>query len=119
MNIKTDAGIRIFIEDTEKSKIIMFEKPIRIIELHKEEAARVGASLIRASKVGLTAELRNLINEEFFLKSKRFRQIKEEILKRGIPAKSASLNVILSKMVERRELERKGQKGFYAYNQIS
>ena len=117
MEIKTEAGVEIFISDSKNSKIIMFDKPVQTIELYKEECARVGASLIRDSKIGLTSDLRKLIDSGFFLKSKKFRQIKQELLENGLSAKPSSLNVILKKMVDRRELIREGTKGFYQYRQ--
>ena len=117
MNVKTNSGIEIFVEDTKKSKFIMFDKPVRTIELSREESARLGATLIRDSKIGITADLRKLVDESYFLKPKKFREIKEELYNHGVPVKSASLNVILTKMVERGELVRTGQKGFYLYQQ--
>ena len=119
MELKTNAGIEIFIRNTKDSKLLMFDRPVSVIELYKEESARIGASLIRDSKVGLTSELRNLIDTGFFIKSKKFRQIKQELLERGLAIKPSSLNVILKKMVDRRELSRKGERGFYLYEQNS
>jgi len=117
MDLKTEAGIEIFIRDAKNSKIIMFDKPVQTIELYKEECARIGASLIRDSKVGLTSDLRKLIDSGYFLESKKFRQVKQELLDGGLLAKPSSLNVILKKMVDRGELLRKGTKGFYQYEQ--
>lgn len=119
MDIKVDSRVRISIVDDEGSKIMTFDRPVRIVEFTREEASRLGASLIRGhDQVGITAELRKLIDSGFFSEPKRLGEIKKELYHKGVPVKLASLNVVLSKLVGRRELGKSGQRGFYKYYRV-
>jgi hypothetical protein len=117
MRIKTQAGILIAINSDGSSKTIFFNKPVRAIELTKDEVLQVSTALITGVKTGITTELRKLIIEEFFTKPRSFRNIREGLTERGIRVKSASLSTILNKMIERKELVRIGTKGSYLYHQ--
>jgi len=92
-----------------------FDKPIRSIELTSNESAHIGTLLSMDTKTGITSELRKLIIEKFFLSPRSFRDIKEQLRQKNVNAKSASLNTILGKMVERQELTRSGTRGAYLY----
>lgn len=70
-----------------------------MIGLTKEEAARIGTSLVADRQVGITNELRKLIDGGFFLSPKGFAEIRRELIHRGLQVGSGSLNVILSKQV--------------------
>jgi hypothetical protein len=115
MEIKTKVGIDIEIQSEGSTKILAFNKPVRSIELSKEESSHIGSLLSIDSKTGITAELRKLKVANFFASPKSFRDIKQELQKNGTSAKSASLNTILSKMIERNELCRTGTRGAYLY----
>lgn len=117
MRIKTQAGILIAVNSEGSSKTISFDKPVRTIELTKDEMLEVSTALITGVKTGITTELRKLIIEEFFTKPRSFGDIKEELTEKGIRVKSASLSTILNKMIERNELVRTGTRGSYLYHQ--
>lgn len=118
MKIETDSGVRIEISDNKTTKLMVFDKPIRAIELSKTESSRVGGSLIMDKQSGLTSEIRKLVEKNFFAKPKRFREISQELRQNNVPVKLASLNMILKKMVERKELSRSGQRRSYKYQQL-
>jgi hypothetical protein len=65
--------------------------------------------------MGITAEIRNLIDSGFFSEPKNFSAVKTELFMKGIETKATSLNMIITKMVERGELIRMGKKGAYTY----
>ena len=115
MRIKTQAGVSIAINAEGLSKTVSFDKPVRTIELTKDEILEVSVALITGVKTGITTELRKLIIEEFFTKPRSFRDIKGGLTEKGIRVKSASLSTILNKMIERKELVRIGTKGSYLY----
>ena len=116
MDVKTRSGVRVGIVEGNGSKILSFDRPVRAIELTREESARLGVSLVKDVQTGVTGEVRKLIASGFLKQPKKFGQIKKELNKNGISIKPSSLNVILSKMVERNEITRIGQKRFYLYS---
>jgi hypothetical protein len=115
MEIKTKSGIQVDVHLEGHSKILTFNKPVRSIELSKEESAHIGTLLGLNAKTGITAELRKLVIENYFAVPKSFGDIKKELHRKGVEVKSASLNTILGKMVERQELSRTGTRGAYLY----
>jgi hypothetical protein len=115
MEVKTKVGVQVEVRANGSSKIMAFDKPIRSIELTNDESAHIGTLLAMDVKIGITSELRKLLIENFFFSSRSFRDIKGQLQKKGIEAKSASLNTILGKMVERQELIRTGTRGAYLY----
>lgn len=115
MEIKTNVGVHIEVRANGSSKIMSFDKSVRSIELTKDESAHIGTLLIMGAKTGITAELRKLIIEKFFSSPRSFRDIKNQLHNKNVDVKSASLNTILSKMVERQELVRTGTRGAYLY----
>ena len=115
MDVKTQSGIGVSIVEEKGSKILSFDRPVKAIELTKEESTRLGMSLVRDVQSGVTGEVRKLITSGFFNEPKKFGAIKSELKNRGISIKPSSLNVILIKMVERKEIIRIGQKRFYLY----
>jgi len=121
MDILTKSGVRIsVIREVDDTKSLIFDRPIKgIIGLTKEESMKVGILLIRDARNGLTADLRKLMEENFFLEGKKFSEIKGKLESGGTKVKSGSLSVILRKMVERGELIRVGEKGSYRYSQPS
>jgi hypothetical protein len=117
MEVKTKVGIQIEVLANGSSKIMSFDKPIRSIELTNNESAHIGSLLTRNAKTGITTELRKLAFEKFFSSPRSFRDIKNQLHKRNVDVKSASLNTILGKMEERKELVRIGTRGSYLYQQ--
>jgi len=115
MEVKTKVGIRVEVESKGSLKTINFNKPVRSIELTKDESRNIGNLLSREFKTGITAEIRKLVIENFFAVPHSFGDIKNELRRKGVNAKSASLNTILGKMVERKELTRSGTRGAYLY----
>lgn len=119
MKIRADSGVEISVAtDENASKIISFDKQVRLVELTKEEAARLGGSLVAGKRPGVTSELRKLIDADYFSVPKPLAEIAKELHRRGSPVSSASLNVLLSKLVERKELGKSGQRGSYKYHQL-
>ena len=116
MDLKLGSGLRVSVQENGNSKLLLFDRPVKAMELSLEESTRLGSSLIKGGRVGVTAELRKLIASGFFAESKSFANIKTELFFRGIEAKATSLNMMLTKMVERGELTRTGRKGIYLYN---
>jgi len=116
MDLKLESGLRVSVQENGDSKLLLFDRPVKAIELSLEESTRLGSSLIRGGRTGVTAELRKLIDSGFFAESKSFTNIKTELFFKGIEAKATSLNMVLTKMVERGELTKAGQKGAYLYN---
>jgi hypothetical protein len=116
MDLELTSGIKISIQESGNSKIVLFDKPVKTMELSGEESARLGAALKRNGRTGVTAELRNLIDAGFFKEPKTFHGIKTELFQKGVETKATSLNMLISKMVERGELTRIGKKGAYTYS---
>jgi hypothetical protein len=117
--ILTESGVNISIVKNEdsNSKLLIFNKKVRIIEISKDEAIKIGSALIRDKQTSLTGEIRKLIYRRFFKTPKTFREIKDE-LKKSVSVKSSSLNVILAKLIERKELKRKGKPRTYIYLEV-
>lgn len=113
--MKLSSGIRVSVQENGDSKLLLFDRPAKVIELTREESTRLGSSLLKGGRVGITAELRNLIDSGFFSEPKNFSGIKSELFLKGVETKATSLNMVLTKMVERGELIRIGEKGTYMY----
>ncbi|NVM29192.1 MAG: hypothetical protein HWN65_10145 [Candidatus Helarchaeota archaeon] len=121
MNVETRTGIKISVinEENSNSKILMFDKPVQALELTLDEAIKLGTSMIRDKKIGITTELRKLKFNGYFKTPRSFKDIKNELQKTRITVKAASLNVILSKLVEKEELSRIGERRSYLYTEFS
>lgn len=116
MEMKTRSGICINIRSSNPSSFLFFDKPVRVIELSREESTRLGSSLMKTGRIGITAELRKLIASGFLDASKSFIKIRTELMLKGIEVKETSLNLALKRMVEERELTRSGQKRAELYH---
>jgi len=116
MDLKLSSGLRISIVKSGDSKIVIFDKPVKEMELTKEESMKLGATLLKGTYVGVTAELRNLIDSGFFSEPKSFGHVKTELFMKGVDSRATSLNMLLTKMVERGELKKIGRKGTYEYH---
>lgn len=117
MDIKTESGIKVSVARDLDAKILMFDKPVRILSLTELESRRLSASLNRDSKIRLTGGLRDLITNGFFKKEKKFSEIKGKLKSEGLKVKSGSLSVVLEKLVDRGELMREGKRRSYKYSQ--
>jgi len=115
MDLKLSSGIKVSIQENGSSKLVLFDKPVKVMELTLEESTRLGSSLIKGGRTGITAELRNLIDSGFFSEPKNFSNIKTELFLKSVETKATSLNMMITKMVERGELIRIGKKGAYTY----
>ncbi len=58
MEIRTKTGISINVHDQELASILSFNKPVRALELTKEEALQVGSSLIKSDQSSKKNSLR-------------------------------------------------------------
>jgi len=56
MKIKTESGVSISFIPEGSSKIILFDKPVRAIELKKEEISRINAFLSSSPGIKTNAE---------------------------------------------------------------
>jgi len=115
MDLKLSSGIKVSIQENGNSKLVLFDKPVKVMELTIEESTRIGASLIKGGRMGITAELRNLIDSGFFSDPKNFSNIKAQLFLKGVETRATSLNMMITKMVEKGELVRTGKKGAYMY----
>jgi len=94
-----------------------FDKPVQSIELTKVESLYRGTLLTIDAKTGITSEVRKLIMSKFFSSPDSFSDIREELRKNSVEARSVSSNTILRKMVERKELIRAGTRGAHRYRE--
>lgn len=46
MDLKLKSGVRVSVQESEASKFLLFERPVRIIELTKRESIKLGSSLL-------------------------------------------------------------------------
>jgi hypothetical protein len=115
LDLKLRTGVKVSVHEEETSKFLVFDTPVRAIELTTVESIKLGSSLMKGGRTGVTAELRNLIESGFFSKPKSLSNIKTKLFHEGIETRASSLNVLLSKMVERGELNKEGRKGSYLY----
>jgi len=115
MDLKLGSGLKISVQENGDSKLLVFDKPVKMMELSLDESTKLGSSLIKGARIGITSELRNLIGSGFFSEPKTFSSIKTELFLKGVETRATSLNMLLTKMVERGELIRVGKKGTYKY----
>jgi hypothetical protein len=114
--IETESGIQIEIksEENSDSKILIFDKKVKCIELSEKESRKISHLLIQSKQNNLSGEIRKLIYSGYFNTVRTFSEIRKKLGK-IIQVKSSSLNVILIKFVERQELTRKGKPRSYLY----
>ncbi len=51
MELRTDSGVSITIIEAGSSRVLIFDKSVRAVELNKEEVYKISASLISKSKI--------------------------------------------------------------------
>ncbi len=116
LEIDAESGVKVKVEHGDNgSRLVMFSRPVKVLELSTEEATTVGSSLIRDRQTVLTPSLRALKQAGFFRKPRSFAEIKKELRERGLKIKSTSLNMALVKLVDRQEVARTGKTGSYLY----
>ena len=115
MHLELCSGVKVSIQENGKSKFLVFDRPVRTMELSIEESKKLASSLMKNHGTGITDALRSLIESGFFFESKSFKDIRKELSQKGAGTRTTSLNRILTKMVERGELVKAGQKGAYQY----
>lgn len=115
MDLKTNVGIRISINTFNGSKFLLFNKPVRSLELSKTEARKLGCTLLSNTSRGTTDHLRLLIEKKFFGQPRSLAEIKSILFQDGLDVKITSLHMLLTKMVNRGELKRQGRKWSYRY----
>jgi len=57
MKVKTESGVSITVIPECSSKIMLFDRPVRAIELKKEEVSQISALLVSSLKMNTNAEL--------------------------------------------------------------
>jgi hypothetical protein len=119
MELLTLSGKKLLITNGERGKLLAFDSPVATVELTDDEALRLAYALGKQKQAKLTQSLRQLIDSGFLKKPKSFADVKNELEGNGIVVKSSSLHVLLTNIVERGELSRKGSKGAYTYSSRS
>lgn len=118
MEVRLCSGIRISLQENDGFKLLFFDRPVKGMELSQKESAQLGAFLLKGDgHFGVTAELRNLINAGFFANPRNFSAIKSAIIQKEVEVTATSLNRVLTKLVDREELVREGQKGAFLYRE--
>jgi hypothetical protein len=116
MKVHTQVGIEVEVSDEiQNTTILMFEKPIRAIQLTTRESNELGLMLLKAKKIVPTHIIKKLKTEGFFDSPKNFNQIKFALEDRGIPIKPAILGGVLFKLVKNGEIKRKQTEEGYRY----
>jgi hypothetical protein len=116
MELLTVSRRKVLITNGERGKLLAFDSPVATVELTEEEALRLAYALGKQKQAKLTQSLRQLLDSGYLKTPKNFSDIKDQLENDGITVKSSSLHVLLTNMVERREVTRKGPKGAYAYS---
>jgi hypothetical protein len=113
--LKNGVSIEI-ITDAGKSQIVYFSKPVRGIELTREESASLGNILMRKEESPRPTEvLRLLMKEGFFNEPKDLKTVRMKLGSYGMFVKPSPLNTLLNKLVARKEMIRTGKQRMYQY----
>src|SRR4029077_6734370 len=105
------------ITDGGKSRIVYFSKPVRGIELTKEESDSLGHILMRREESPRPTDvLRLLVKEGFFSETRALKTIRMKLGSFGLFVKPSPLNTLLRKLVSRREMTRTGKQRAYMYH---
>ncbi len=111
------SGVSIdIITDGGKSRIVYFSRPVRGIELTREESTSLGNILMKEENAPRPTEvLRRLMNEGFFNEPKDLKTVRMKLGAYGVFVKPSPLNTLLSKLVSRQEIMRTGKQRMYRY----
>jgi len=115
MELEATSGVRVFISTGENGKILAFDRRVATVEFTQEEAVRLARSLVREKQAKLGQAIRQLIDNGYFEEPKSFADIRDRLQSIGLKIKSASLHVVVTNMVERGLLMRKGSPRSYVY----
>jgi hypothetical protein len=103
-----------------KSKIMFFDRPIRGVELTGDECSRLSDILAAEDKGSRPMPiLRELLVEGYFKNPRDLSSIRHTLLARGSPVQPSVLSVLLSRIVQRKELQRSGSRRRYSYVSVS
>lgn len=61
MDMKLRSGVKVTIQESGDSKLLQFDRPVKVMELSREESTRLGASLMEDCRVPATSEQAELI----------------------------------------------------------
>ncbi len=116
-SILLKSGVSIdVITDGGKSRIVYFNKPVRGIELTREESTSLGSILIRKEESPRPTDLlRLLVKEGFFNEARDLQAVRMKLGSHGLFVKPSPLNTLLGKLVSRKELVRSGDRRTYRY----
>lgn len=56
MDIKFCSGIKVSVQDNGNSKLLIFDRPVRVMELSQEESTKLGQSLAKGCLIAVAAE---------------------------------------------------------------
>jgi hypothetical protein len=115
MEMNTEAGVRIRVSNGESGKIVAFECPTATIELTDEEGKRLAYVLGKEKQAKLSQVVRQLLGDGYFTQPRSFTEIREALQGSGVRVRSASLHVLLTNLVERGTLNRKGERRSFTY----
>lgn len=109
-------GLTVDVIDDSSARFVYFSKPVRGIELDRQESETLGKFLFaNEDKATPMQVLRSLIDNGFFDEPKNLQTIRQSVRAQGLFLKSSLLNTLLAKMVRRREIARDGRKRLYTY----
>jgi hypothetical protein len=116
VKISTKVGVEIGVfDEVQNSTILMFDKPVRGIQLNHDESSNLGLMLLKVKTIKPTHIIQKLKMEGFFDTPKNFNQIRLAFEDRGVPIKAGILGGILAKLVERGKLKKKQSEKGYQY----
>jgi len=116
MEMNTESGIRLRVTNSEGGKIVAFEQPAATVELTIEEARRLAYVLGKGKQAKLSQSIQQLLSNGYFAQPKSFSDIRETLQANGIRVRSASLHILLTNLVERGSLKRKGERRSFRYS---
>ncbi len=113
--LKSGVSIDVVV-DGGKSRIVYFNKPVRGIELTREESTSLGNILMKKDEAPRPTEiLRLLVNEGFFSEPKDLKTVRLKLASYGLFVKPSPLNTLIGKLVSRKEIIRTGSRRGYRY----
>jgi hypothetical protein len=113
--LKSGVSIDVVV-DGGNSRIVYFNKPVRGIELTREESTSLGSILMKQEESPRPTEiLRLLVSEGFFSEPKDLKTVRMKLASYGLFVKPSPLNTLMSKLASRKEIIRTGSRRAYRY----
>ncbi len=56
MDMKLRSGVKVSLQEEGDSKLLLFDRPVRVMELSQEESVRLGSSLMKDCRMAPIAE---------------------------------------------------------------